>query len=86
MINRISLDTAEVRASAVSALGIMGLNESELASHIANILSLLQHENEEEEVRQRSVYFTQVLASKEPVSASSPKSQSDIKKTEGNFF
>ena len=58
----------------------MGMEEPSLTIHIANILSLLQHENEEEEVRQRSVYFTQILspatAGKEP--SSSPNSQSAL--------
>ena len=61
MINRISLDKSNVRAAAVSALGMISIQEPSLSSHIANILTLLEHDNDEEEVRHRSAYYIQLL-------------------------
>lgn len=82
MINRISLDTSNVRAASISALGIISLQEPSLSSHISNILSLFQDDKDDEEVRHRSTYFKQILeenASSEKVESQSenPESSED---------
>jgi coatomer protein complex subunit gamma len=65
LINRISLDTSDVRAASISALGLISFQDPGLSGHILNILRLFQDDKDSEEVGYRAAYFMHLLEEEE---------------------